>query len=429
MYSGSSFKTLVFAAVLFTSTYGVLAAERPEWKPVSKAELEMTEPVVQPGADAEAIFWEVDFNDKSGWKFEVRHYVRIKIFTDRGREQYSKFNIEFGNETKIRDIAARVIDPSGEIYEVRESEIFEQDILKAERLKIRAKSFAPPKLGPGVIFEYQFRESHPFGLLSANRLLFQKEIPVQRASYYVKPQKGLDVEIVPFNMDKDFAFEKAEDRKGYLVVSQTNIPPVVEEPYMPPMEEVSRWAYIRYTSKKAPSPGPGPSISIIFDMSGAISAALFDRFTTPNGALREKALELTEGVEDDEEKVRRIYRFVQADIQNILYPKGEEADEEASYDSPEDAADLLKKRSGLPSHIDLLFASLVRSLGMEARSVMSADRRRHFLDPDAHGGSGSLTAYGVAVNVGGTWRYFRPGVPYMPFGQFVWYRQSVPARL
>jgi hypothetical protein len=71
-----------------------------EWRPVAPADLALKTPVVEKDADAEAIFWEVRLSDEveagSGTPRTVlRHYIRIKVFTERGRESQSKIDIHF----------------------------------------------------------------------------------------------------------------------------------------------------------------------------------------------------------------------------------------------------------------------------------------------------------------------------------------------
>jgi hypothetical protein len=83
-----------------------------DWRAVTAEELAMKTPKVEPDADAEAIFWEVRIDDSSD-DLSMQHYVRVKIFNDRGREKYSKLDIPFTRKTKIKDIAARVIKPDG----------------------------------------------------------------------------------------------------------------------------------------------------------------------------------------------------------------------------------------------------------------------------------------------------------------------------
>src|SRR5215471_7963319 len=81
-----------------------------EWKPVDPAQLALKQAVVEPDADAEAIFWEVQL-DISERHVVTSHYLRIKIFTERGMETQSKVDLPYSSKQKIEDIAARTIRP------------------------------------------------------------------------------------------------------------------------------------------------------------------------------------------------------------------------------------------------------------------------------------------------------------------------------
>ncbi|MDQ3322216.1 MAG: hypothetical protein M3525_07280 [Acidobacteriota bacterium] len=76
-----------------------------QWRAVSPAELALKTPKVEPDADAEAIFWEVRVDDSAADKLALNHYVRVKIFTERGREKYSKFDIPFTRGSIFRSRA------------------------------------------------------------------------------------------------------------------------------------------------------------------------------------------------------------------------------------------------------------------------------------------------------------------------------------
>src|SRR4030095_1708186 len=83
-----------------------------DWKPIDPADLALKSPKVEKDSDAEALFWEVRVGDEAerGMPRTVfQHYVRIKIFTERGREAQSKIDIPFLNDWSIQDIAARTI--------------------------------------------------------------------------------------------------------------------------------------------------------------------------------------------------------------------------------------------------------------------------------------------------------------------------------
>ena len=64
-----------------------------EWRPIEQAELALKAPVVEPNADAEAIFWDIRVDDGGANDLVLSHYVRIKIFNERGRDKYSKIDI------------------------------------------------------------------------------------------------------------------------------------------------------------------------------------------------------------------------------------------------------------------------------------------------------------------------------------------------
>ena len=127
------------------------------WRPVSPDELQSKTPVVEPDADAEAIFWEVRIDDSKD-DLSMAHYVRLKIFTDRGRERYSKVDAPFTKDMKIKDLAARVTKVDGTTVEIGKDDIFECEIIKAGGQKVKAKSFAVPNLEQGAIIEYRYRE-------------------------------------------------------------------------------------------------------------------------------------------------------------------------------------------------------------------------------------------------------------------------------
>lgn len=96
----------VRARVFFTLVCFLLAAvpalagddRRPiDWKPVDPAHLALKAPVVEPDADAEAIFWDVQVDFSPG-KTVFANYVRIKIFTERGKELRSKIELLYSSK-------------------------------------------------------------------------------------------------------------------------------------------------------------------------------------------------------------------------------------------------------------------------------------------------------------------------------------------
>src|SRR5438477_10932438 len=108
------FPLVLFCFIALTTS----SALAQDWKPIDPADLALKAPVVEKDADAEAIFWEVKVADEvegGSIRTVLNHYLRIKIFTERGRETQSKIDIPFLNNWSVKDIAARTIKADGSI--------------------------------------------------------------------------------------------------------------------------------------------------------------------------------------------------------------------------------------------------------------------------------------------------------------------------
>src|SRR5439155_24494687 len=135
------------ATGMFLITPSCAAAINLEWLPVTSAEREMKASRVEKDAGAEALFWRVyvlDELDGQDPRSVLYHYVRIKIFNERGKEQQGTIDIPYFGKTSIRDVAGRTIKPDGSIQELQRNAIFEKELVKGSGLKIKAKSFAMP---------------------------------------------------------------------------------------------------------------------------------------------------------------------------------------------------------------------------------------------------------------------------------------------
>jgi hypothetical protein len=238
------FIALSLLALVLVCSPGAFAQDK-NWREISPAELQAKAPRVEPDADAEAIFWEVRIDDSADSELAMKHYVRVKIFTERGREKYSKFDIPFTRGIKIKDIAARIVKPDGTTVEIGKQDIFEREIVKVNKVKIKAKSFAVPNIEPGVIVEYRYREVIEDAGARGMSLTFQRDIPVQTLSYYYKPYSKREPNYQSYNFT-DTKFIK--DEKGFYLAQRTNVPSFKEEPRMPPSDTVRPWMLLQGAS-------------------------------------------------------------------------------------------------------------------------------------------------------------------------------------
>ncbi len=407
-----SFFTVLLAVTVFASLSNAQMAT--QWRLVTPAELEMKTPKVEPDADAEAIFWEIRIDDKKSDKLSYDHYVRVKIFTERGRERFAKMDIPYIKGKKVEGVAARVVRPDGSSVELKPTDIFEREIAKVGKAKILAKSFAVPGIEPGVIVEYQYKEIIKGDSAAGERLYFQRDIPMQRVTYFIRPVKNATLGFNYFNMPET---RFTEDREGFSVATLTGVPALKEEPYMPPDDEVKKWVFLSYRTFGS---------FFTWSFMSMNWSRILSTLSKPNKEVKLKAAELTAGATTDEEKLRRIYDFTQKRIRNIDFDTTLTEEQREKVDV-KDADDVLKRGIGNSIYINLLFASLAKAAGLDVNLLFSGDRSENFFSPEKYPFQRFIHPAGVAIKIGTTWKYLNPGIPYLPFGRILWTEEGVSA--
>ena len=387
-----------------------------EWRPIEPADLALKAAVVEPNADAEAIFWDIRVDDGGENDLVLSHYVRIKIFNERGREKYSKIDIPYFNHVKIKDVAARTIKPDGSILELAKDDIIEKVVVKASGLKLRTKTFAFPGIEPGAIIEYKWKEVRSNSSANDLRLQFQRDIPVQSVTYHLKPAGSSVVDVRPFNMDQP-KFEK--EKNGFQVATVKNMPAFREEPMMPPEDNVRSWATVRYLTL----------LSLIYGYN-MIAAQLYiglKPYLKVDNEIKQKVAEITAGVDSAEAQINKIFDFCRNNIKNTSDKSlGFTEDDIEKLKENKKPSDTLKRGVGPGIDINLLFAALVNAAGFEARVTLLPDRGERLFDRTAYV-RGSLRPSYIAVRFGETWKFFDPGLQYIAPGMLRWQEEGVDA--
>jgi hypothetical protein len=378
----------------------------------------MTTSKVEPNADAEAVFWEVRIDDSTE-NLVMRHYVRVKVFTERGREKYSKVDIPFIKGTKIKDIMARVVKPDGSVSEVAKANILEREITRADKIKVKAKSFVLPNVESGVIVEYRYTEVYPNGWANNMRMFFQHDIPIQNISYYFKPYQG--GKYFTFNMRNT---EFVKDKNGFYRATLENVPAIKQEPQMPPEDEVRSWLLFYYLRDV------NMSSSDFWSYAGGALARGYDIKDTlkPSKEVKAAAEQATAGAQTPDEKLAKIFEFCKTKIRNITFDTSMTDEQKEAVRPNKSTNETLQKRQGTRSEINELFASMATALGFEARLAFGGDRSEFFFDPrQAHLSFIHFSA--IAVRIGNEWQYFDPGEIFAPYGILPWYEEDTSVLL
>jgi hypothetical protein len=408
---------LVALVLAATGAWPKALAGGEEWRPVDPSDLALKAPIVDPDADAEAIFWDIRIDDGGENDLVLSHYIRIKIFTERGREKESKIDIPYFSGTKIKDVAARTIKPDGSIVELPKDDVVEKTIVKISGLKLRTKSFAFPAIEPGAIIEYKWKEVISDASANNLRLQFQREIPVQSVTYHIKPSgSSVSFDVRPFNMPR---FEFQKEKNGFQSTTVTKMPAFREEPLMPPEDSVRSWAMIKYHS----------FLTLLLGYQTMASQLYFglQPFLKVDDEVKRKSAEIIAGATTPEEKLEKIFAFCRANIKNTNdKSSGFTAEEIEKLKENKKPADTLKRGVGPGIDINLLFAALANAAGFEARVALLPDRGKRFFDRNVVI-PGALRPANIAVRFGATWRFFDPGFHYLTSDMLRWQEEGVDA--
>lgn len=422
----SRFPLIGLLLCLFTAFSTSTRAAGDDWKPVEPAHLALKNATVEKDADAEALFWEVKIDDAPSGDLIFSHYLRVKVFTERGRESQSKIDLLYGKiygtETKIKDIEGRTIKADGSIVELKKEDVFERTIVKGSGVKYKARSFAMPAVEPGCIIEYRWKEVRVRSDADNIRLQFQREIPVQRVQYLIKPRQyeGFGFNSITLHGTPS---PWVKDKGGFFSTTMSNMPAVHSESRMPPEDEIKTWTLVYYARDRVDKVDPSKYWS-------DLAKRFYDRTKSlikASDEVKEMSASLIADAKTDDEKLERLFQFCRDKIKNSSNDAlGLTSEEREKLKENKKPSDTLKRGVGDGGDIDLLFAALATAAGYDARIVLAADRSDMFFDksiPHWYFVAPRI----VAVKVGDNWKFFTPGYNYVTFGMLPWQSEGLQA--
>ena len=403
-----------------------LPALAAEWKPIDPLELSLTKGRIDPDAGAEALLWEVRLEDKNqGVDVQTiwNHYVRVKIYNEKGRDDQGTVELPSSKKRFVLEIAARTIKKNGTIVDLKKDQIFERELVKIKGLKVKGKAFALPNVEPGDVVEYQYKEVWQDELANYVPLYFQRDIPVWNVKYTIKPLSipgfNFSMRWMPFHCNNT-PFKN--ERNGFVSTMMNDVPAFKREPMMPPENEVKSWVLVYYEEDKKMTPE-----KYWKDLGKALYPGFKDAIK-PDGEIKKLAAELVSSSPNPEEQLAAIETFCRTKIKNASYQGFSMTAEEREevYKKNKKLSDVLKRKAGTSGEINELFASLATAAGFEARRARVGDRGNTFFDPRRMT-SHFMRATNVAIKMGDLWKFFDPATPYLEPGMLRWGEEGVPA--
>lgn len=413
-------------AVLTCSIPTSHAAAKPKWKDIDKALLADTQGIVDPEAPSETVFWEVrvtDTYEADKVRSEVFHYMRVKVFNERGRDMESQVEIPYEQGQRVEVLGGRTIRPDGSVVELKSDAVFDRTTMKSAGLKGRAKSFAMPAVEPGSVIEYQWRN------IRHSDYLWSVFIPAQRATpirSMVMEFTPLVIQSWPYNMRIrafNTSYPEPETGKKSLTIRLGPIPGLEEEPNMPPKDQVRPWFFSEYTDSKE------PPLDQFWKKTGKETFGEWKARLEVTPPVRRLADSLTAGQTDPAERVRSLHEFCRTRIRNVYDDAYDFTDEQRNKlleDRKRLPEETLRRGYGTDRDIVALLTALAEAAGFRSRIAITADRSEIFFQP-RNRLPFQLSEAISAVQVNGEWRFYDPANRNVPAGMLPWWEESQEA--
>ena len=392
----------------------------------TQEELQMTSEPKAPGAAAIYLYQEEQDDDNLHYQ---SFYARIKVLTEKGKE-LATVNIPYPKHTfSITDIKARTIHADGTVFplDVKPSDLVEQ---KTKEYQVNKMVFTLPNVQVGSILEYRWQMRYDDSSLSSPDWDVQGQYFVRKAHYSFLPFKYLDQvldskgnaagKLLFSSMLPDGKKVEYEKTSGRYLLDVTDVPPIPDEEYMPPMETLTaqvRFYYSPYYNKED-----------YWQHEGNRWSKEMNSFASESKGLKEAVGQLLAPSDSEEVKAHKLYDAVMA-LENTDYTRKKSAAElkQLHMKRAKDAEDVWTHKSGSSDEIALLYLAMLRIAGLKAYAIMTCNRDRaifnsYFL---------SMRQFDdvlVLATINGKEVPLDPGTKFATFGQLDW-RHAMTATL
>ena len=408
-----SFVIRVFSALSLVFWF-INLAFAADFPPVNPAELKITSLPSQPGAPA--FILEHEEHDDDQMHFHSV-YMRIKVLTEAGRENA---NVELPYNDRNFDISGvhgRTIHADGTIIPF-EGKPFEKVVVKGKDIRYKVKAFTMPDVQVGSIIEYKYELRYEDDMLFAPKWTLQEDMYQQKVHFIFKPWNR-DVIMAHGRIGSGYAWtwhtphnEQPVKGRDTIEITLKDVPPFVEDEYMPPADILKYYVFFYYQSAR--------SSDEFWKDEGKFWSKDVEHFANKSDVLASTLSGIVTASDTPEQKVRKIYAFV-TKLENTSYLPDRSAQEQKALGLKENksVADVLRQKSGDRDEITRLFIGLVRQAGIPAVAMRVTARDNSFFLPQLL--TFSQLDYDIAiVQLDGKDVYLDPGTRFCPYGMVYW---------
>jgi hypothetical protein len=412
-------KYLVVQSFLALLTVMAPVMAHAQFQAPTNEELKMTEDPKAPGAAAVYLYREETTDDNLHYH---GYYERIKILTEKGKEQ-ATIHIPYEHGTfKVSDIIGRTIHADGTIIPLtaKPSDLMDS---KSKGYQVNTMVFTLPSAEVGSILEYKLNLRYDDDTVVSPTWEIQQPFFVHKAHYSFKPAEGGGWHIITNSRGQTLdqlmysvvgvsLKDVTHNVKGTFMLDLSDIPALPSDDWMPPLNTL-RWKvefYYTYAHTGVE----------FWNAEQKLWAKDTDRFTNPTGGLKKAVADLVAPSDTEEQKARKIYDAVMK-LNNTDFTRTKtEAERKAEkLKAIKTAEDVWKQQSGSEDEIAMLYVALARSAGLKAWPMEVVNRNRALFDT-RYLSTYQLDDYIAIVELNGKEVYLDPGQKMCSFGMLHW---------
>lgn len=347
-----TYLTVLITIIFLLSLTSIIIAETEPQKLLNNS------PVKEDYPKASAIYIEShSIIDHTGDKSNIHKRKVIKIFNDRGVEEYGEFKIRFNKANeKIKLKEVKTIKKNGQILKPEDKAINEITPPEASEASIysdaRIKVISMPGVEPGSILICDYvitKESYAMEGEFWNYLLFQTTDPIKEGKLVIKTPLDKNVNYKVKNGDFPPEINKKDETKTYIW-KRTDIPAIIKEKNMPSLMNIA--PFIQVSTVQSWS-----------EVSEWYQTLIEDQYEV-NGEMKDKINELTKNSETETEAIKALYNYVTSQIRYIGLQFGE-----SGY-KPYSAKTTFEKKYGVCKEKATLLIAMLREIGVNTEPVL-----------------------------------------------------------
>ncbi len=345
---------ILITSLIFSCAHNKDWANRIDWKEVDRDSI----PTQEDYHDAGAVIlldeakMEILGDEKLPMSVFEHHRI-VKMLNPRG-QKFASIAIPYSAQSEVEKIRARTISPDGKITVLDKKDIFDitfypNFVFYSDR---RAKLFPLPAIEDGSLIEYRYQlrvESrtlwHSWG--------FQNDVPTLLSRFTLIKPTEWDLNYRMYGMKLEpRERENPVGSKSTHIWEARDIPAQKFEFGMPPSKESLIWLAL------------APVGIETWDDVAFWYYDLSEPRMKPGTHVKDLALSLTEGIEDNYDKLRAVYEWVRDHIRYIAVAIG------IGSFQPHPVEKIFTNRYGDCKDMTTLLCSLAREAGIDAHQVL-----------------------------------------------------------